>query len=98
MKTKRIWLVSMLAFVLCAATRLSASDPQESSPAKIRVLVVTGGHAFETNEFFKIFKDNPEITFQAVEHPNAQALLRPEAAKQYDVLVLYDLWQPITDE
>jgi len=98
MKTKRIWLVGVLLFVLSAWMGLSAAESQEATPAKIRVLLVTGGHAFETNEFFKIFKDNPEITFQAVEHPSAQALLRPEAAKQYDVLVLYDYYQPITEE
>ena len=36
--------------------------------------------------------------FQAAEHPNAHALLKSEAAKQYDVLVVYDMWQNITDE
>ena len=68
------------------------------SERKIRVLIVTGGHNFEQEPFFKLFKDNPEITFQAAEHPNAHALLRPEAARQYDVLVLYDMHQEITDE
>ena len=51
-------------------------------PQKIRVLVVTGGHAFEKEPFFKLFQDNPDITYQAVEHPNAHALLKAEAAKQ----------------
>ncbi|MEK7684904.1 MAG: ThuA domain-containing protein [Verrucomicrobiota bacterium] len=65
---------------------------------KTRVLVVTGGHGFETNQFFKMFQDNPDITFQAAEHPKAHAWLKTEAARQWDVLVLYDMWQPITDE
>ena len=36
-----------------------------------RVLVVTGGHAYETNHFAGMFWSNPEITVQSVVHPNA---------------------------
>jgi len=67
-------------------------------PNKLRVLVVTGGHGFEKEPFFKLFQDNPDIAYQAVEHPNAHALLKAEAAKQWDVLVLYDMHQEITPE
>jgi type 1 glutamine amidotransferase len=75
-----------------------AADPAQKSPDKIRVLVVTGGHGFEKEPFFKLFQDNPDITYQAVEHPNAHALLKADPAKQWDVLVLYDMHQEITDE
>jgi uncharacterized protein len=74
------------------------ADPAQKSPDKIRVLVVTGGHGFEKEPFFKLFQDNPEITYQAAEHPNAHKLLTAEAAKQWDVLVLYDMHQDITPE
>jgi len=75
-----------------------ASGSAEKSAGKIRVLVVTGGHGFEKEPFFKLFQDNPDITYQAVEHPNAHALLTAEAAKQWDVLVMYDFNQQISDE
>jgi len=65
---------------------------------KLRLLVITGGHDFQTNEFYQIFKDNPAVTYRAFTHPNAHAQLRPEAARDYDLMVLYDMWQPITDE
>ena len=81
--------VSVMA-CLCALAGIAA-DPAQESAEKVRVLVVTGGHGFEKEPFFKLFKDNPEITYQAAEHPNAHALLKAEAAKQYDVLVLYDM-------
>jgi hypothetical protein len=70
----------------------------EPANGKLRVLVVTGGHEFEHDPFFKLFSDNPEITFRAVEHPQAHALLRPEAAKEFDVLVAYDMHQEISEE
>ena len=75
-----------------------AATAAETKSGKIRVLVVTGGHDFEHEQFFKLFSDNPEITFQAAEHPKAHPLLRPEAAKNYDVLVAYDMHQEISDE
>ena len=83
-----------LLFTLCAF----GAEPAKDSGSKIRVLVITGGHEFEHDPFLKLFSDNPDITFQAVEHPNAHALLKPEAAKAYDVLVTYDMHQEITDE
>jgi len=43
-------------------------------------------------ELFKSFSD---VTFTHVEHTNADALFTLAAAKDYDVLVLYDMWQKI---
>ncbi len=53
-----------------------AAAPLQPLPHKIRVLLVTGGHPFEKEPFFKLFQDNPDITYQAVEHPDAHALLQ----------------------
>ena len=86
--------VSLFVFSLS----LFAAEPPGSPSGKIRVVVVTGGHDFEQEPFFQVFKDNPDITYKAVEHPNAQALFKSDAAKDYDVLVFYDMHQEITDE
>jgi type 1 glutamine amidotransferase len=40
----------------------------------------------------------PDVTIATFTHPQAHAQLRPDAAKNYDAIVLYDLWQNITDE
>jgi type 1 glutamine amidotransferase len=98
MKTTRAFFTGgLLAFAiigLCAC----ATKPTSDSKGKIRVLVITGGHDFEHDPFFKLFSDNPDITFQSVEHPNAHALLKPDAAGNYDLLVAYDMHQEISDE
>src|SRR5258707_15109101 len=98
MTTMRKLLACLSTLGLLSSLSLLAADASKDASDKIRVLVVTGGHDFENDAFFKLFKDNPDITYQAVEHPNAHALLKAEAAKAYDVLVTYDMHQEITDE
>jgi type 1 glutamine amidotransferase len=95
MKLLRLFLVAcgMAGFV---STGYLARSAEASN--KIRVLVITGGHEFERDAFFKLFQDNAEISFQSVEHPHAHAMLKPEAAKGYDVLALYDMYQDISEE
>jgi uncharacterized protein len=98
MQNIRVWFVALVLPIILLASLAPAADSAESSQAKIRVLVVTGGHGFEKEPFFKLFKDNTDITYQAAEHPKAHALLSAEAAKKWDVLVLYDMHQEITPE
>jgi type 1 glutamine amidotransferase len=87
--------VIVLACCACVAT---AAESGTNSQSRIRVLLITGGHDFEHDQFFKVFSENPEINFSVVEHPKAHAFFRPEAAKTYDVLIAYDMHQEITDE
>ena len=86
------WLLASLTVLVLAATNTLAAE------GKIRVLLVSGGHDFETNQLYQMFQANPDITFEAVVHPRAHVKLRPESAKNFDVLVLYDMWQNATDE
>lgn len=91
------------AFLLAAAISLFAREislASEAAPVetRIRVLVISGGHDFEKEPFFALFKNNPEITYRAAEHPQAQPLLQAESASQFDVLVLYDYYQIIPEE
>lgn len=85
-------MLALLALLFCVSAL-----PARAAEA-IRVLVVTGGHDFEEAAFWNLFKTMEGITYQAVRHPNFHARLKPEAAKDYDVIVLYDMWQDITPE
>jgi hypothetical protein len=90
---------SILVTVLtCLSWPVSAAETPPEPLKAIRVLVVTGGHDYATNQFRKMFQEIEGVTVQTAEHPNAHALLSAEAAKSWDVLVLYDMWQAISDE
>ncbi|MCX6880154.1 MAG: ThuA domain-containing protein [Verrucomicrobia bacterium] len=88
LRTVTLWLAWMLP---CLAVQAADTIPA----GRTRVLVVTGGHGFEREPFLQMFKDNPDITFTVVEHPQAHAMFKAEAAQAYDVVVLYDMWQQI---
>jgi len=82
-------------WLLCALSL--ATTFAEDAKEKIKVLLVTGGHGFEVEPFFKIFSDNQEITFTAAKHgKDADVYDRPDLLN-YDVVVLYDMAKSITD-
>lgn len=81
---------------LSLAVGLVAPTPARAA-APIRVLLVCGGHDYQTNQFLQVFRDNSEITFTHVTHPDAHAWLSAEKAREWDVLVLYDMWQDISE-
>jgi len=68
-----------------------------AAEGKISVLVVTGGHGFEREAFFSLFEGHEEITYKEAVQPEANEMIESGEADAYDVFVLYDMWQPITD-
>lgn len=98
MKTNRLIIILLLTFAAIAAAPNGWSEPPAAKSGAIRVLLVTGGHGFEQQPFFTLFKSWDDITATPVEQPKAQASFKPEAASQCDVIVLYDMWQNISDE
>jgi uncharacterized protein len=94
----RIRVLIALGIVVLSCADVFGGEALTSRLAKTRVLLVHGGHDFETNQFLQVFRENPKITFIMVEHPKAQEWFRPERAAEYDVLVFYDMWQTISDQ
>lgn len=91
--TLRPWmsiLLLSLGLVSCTLTSYAAEP--------LRVLLVTGGHDYETNSFHQMFAENSAIQVDHVAHPAPLAALRPAHQPPVDVVVLYDLWQDITEE
>jgi uncharacterized protein len=93
MRQIRFWVAAALAGGWLGLAVGWAAEAAGKTTPPIRVLLVTGGHGFEQAPFFKIFKDNPEISFQAVEQPEARRSFTAEAGRQYDVIVTYDYGQ-----
>jgi len=62
------------------------------------VLVITGGHAFDTAQFFNMFFTFKDVSVDTISQPNANILLETNKIKKYDVFVFYDMWQDITEK
>lgn len=64
---------------------------------KQKLLIVTGGHGFEREQFFDIFKNMPNTEFHEVVQPEANQLYASGSLDTIDVLVFYDMVQEITE-
>jgi type 1 glutamine amidotransferase len=86
-----------LSFILfCFVTIVTIADP---SAKQIRILVITGGHGYKTEEFNQMLSGlGDNITYRVAELPAAYDMFLPENRTSYDVLVFYHMWQKITDE
>jgi len=91
----------LLGFAVVGVADSALGDPAAS---KVRVLIVTGGHDFERDAFFEMFKSFSDVSFSEARHdvegPIYPANTRDEYKENatFDVIVLYDMWQKITDE
>ena len=63
---------------------------------KIKTLVFTGGHDFDP-EFYALFEGHPDIEVTQLVQPKANQVFANGTAKNYDVIVLYDMWQGINE-
>ena len=64
---------------------------------KINVLVITGGHPYDTGAFVEMFRSLGNIDFDTMSQPGANAFIAAGGAVKFDVLVFYDMWQQISE-
>ncbi len=64
----------------------------------LNILVVTGGHSFEHQQFFAMFDSFKGMTYREAPHPEADELLKSEEINNYDVLVFYDMPHKIDED
>ena len=84
--------------LLLLATLLVNTAFAAEGQAKTKVLIVTGGHGFEREPFFQVFKDNPDIAFTHAAHAKTNASVYDrDDLLSYDVVVLYDMPKTITE-
>jgi type 1 glutamine amidotransferase len=70
-------------------------EPHARVPGAIRVLLVTGGHSFDT-DFYTVFNDFDEIVWD--HRTSNEEAYKSDFREKYDVLVLYDMSKQIGDE
>lgn len=83
----KIFILFASAFIIC---NLSNAQP-------VKIMLVTGGHAFDTIQFFQLFDSIDEIEYEHFAQPEANQALAEEKWKAFDVLVFYDMWQNISE-
>lgn len=74
-------------FFLIALILLSLSG----SAKKLDILIVTGGHDFDRESFFKMFDSFAGISYTELKQPEANQQLGAIDPKTYDAIVFYDM-------
>ena len=64
--------------------------------AKLEVVVITGGHAFEHDPFFKIFDEIKDIHYVEAFQKDQSELFEDISTWDYDVMVFYNMGQEIS--
>jgi len=86
----------LLAALVAGA--LAGAAVAAEAEAKLKVLAVWGGHDFNQPAFWQMFKDNPDVAYTEAKHEKSSEVYDREDLLTYDVVVLYDFWQKITDD
>jgi len=61
------------------------------------VLIITGGHSYDTTAFFNMFSRMHGIKYDKIMQPQANQAISEGKTMKYDVLVFYDMWQSISE-
>ena len=88
--------IIILSFLFLTLLIISSTFAEKDT---IRILVITGGHDYQKEQFNKMFASLGEnITYKIEELPGAFNMFLPENRSKYDVLVFYHMWQSITPD
>lgn len=89
MKTLKLLLLAYV-FVLISSCGTESTKPN--------ILLITGGHAFDTTEFFDFFYSLEDFNLDTISQPRANDFLTTEEGKNYDAYVFYDMWKEISEQ
>ncbi len=78
-------------FILSTVAFLSAHAQNRS------LLIIAGGHSFDTLAFFNIFDQMEGVGYDFLLQPEANRFLAITEEIPYDILIFYDMWQPINE-
>ena len=81
---------AFLALVLASPFAMDRASAQD----KIRVLLTSGGHAFEVEPFYAMFDSMKDIEYTKAKMPDDAGMLKPGLEKKFDCIAMYDLCTP----
>jgi uncharacterized protein len=81
----------------CSPKFAAGAEGSEPPAKKLKVLVVTGGHGFQPESFFKLFNNNPAISYTSATETNAAEAWDRDDLLDYDVVLLYDFQRELND-
>jgi len=58
---------------------------------KKKILIITGGHPFESDSFFEVFDSFENVDWFHEKHPEAEKFLNPEKCHDIDAILFYDI-------
>jgi len=65
---------------------------------KRQIAVITGGHDYDSVNFFQAFESFYDLQFDHLIQPEANQIYSSDSIDKYDALVFYDLFQDITED
>lgn len=78
-------------------TGSQAGDPRDSDSQGLQVAVVTGGHAFDVRNFYRLFRQLPGVDAYP-QHLEHFASSPQEVRDSYDAIVFYGMDQGVPEE
>jgi lysophospholipase L1-like esterase/type 1 glutamine amidotransferase len=74
---------------------LPLSEYLDPAALRPRLLVVVGGHSYDTTEFVDMFRSMEEFRFDTIYHPHARSLMASDYISSYDAIVFYDFMKEL---
>jgi type 1 glutamine amidotransferase len=90
MNFRGLWIFLIVVLVSVSVPAVSVGAGEKPSP-EVQILITTGGHGFDAEGFYGMFRAMPGIRFETIELPKQAAVLRPDLRERIDCLVLYDM-------
>ncbi|TVR75159.1 MAG: ThuA domain-containing protein [Marinilabiliales bacterium] len=88
------------AFTGCILPGCSSHNGRQADTGDeiMNILLVTGGHSFDQDSFFRMFFSLKGLCVDTLSQPRANSALLSDPVTRYDAIVFYDMWQEISPE
>ncbi len=88
----------VLSVFLLHVSSCSNNARQNTAKNDLQILVVAGGHRYDTLAFNQIFDNMDDLEVEFVIQPHANAMISRGEADHFDAIVFYDDWKQITED